>query len=938
MHSIFKFDYLIRIGFFVGAFPLAFGLTGCGGDGEGINKDSSVDLIILEEGQTVDDVIGLRSSSSTSSVDSSNVVITDEPATEGKRLFVRSTDEAQNISGFEFCCGQYDTYQEHEFTLATGDFAQLDGGFWAGDIIGAVGERVFSSFGDGYDDDADTTAAQIGPGATGSIMSPSFVIDTSYINFLVGGGANRFDAANATAVVLVIDGVVVRQSHGKNLDMAVAWDTWDVTDLAGQTAAIQFIDFHPDDNSDTAVPYILADEFRAADKAAVVPAVDSRVPTSALVIAPAPETAGTALFHRLNNAEQHIAGFEFCCGGYDTYQNHSFLASGDFLRFDGGQWAGDIINKLGDRVFASYGQGFADAQDTTGTYYGWEATGKLHTPTFTITSPYINFLAGGGTNRFDGENATAVVLRVNGKIVRHATGNGLEAELSWVTWDVSGLMGQVAAIEIIDAHDNSNDDGSFPFILLDEFRQATSAAANPAEDSVISAATGHEQPLVLDLGDPNPFYKEGVYYIYYLQNSGFHPWYLVKTDDLLSSTYPQEVIRASGDAAARDRWVGSGSVLQDQNGEHHLFYTGHNTSISPVEAVMHATATDKTLANWTLQTANTFSGSSGYSDYDFRDPLVFWNETAQKYWMLITSRYMSQAAIGLYTSDDLNSWAAAAPLYTEVSPLNLEVPDYFSLQGTPFIVYSDQRDSARQVKYLQQSGAIWTKPAYDALDGKAFYAARTAGSAEERLLFGWVAHKNGRNNSGGSVWGGDLMVHQVHKLDNGELVVALPEKMRTGLATPAELTRAIAEGVTDNLSAIDLTPNGRFTLTELAEKNRLSLRVTSANANASFGIQLRHADSGELAMINIDAANNQASFYLDGDASNPDNPVVSVPLDTLDGVEIEILLDPAVGVGAVYMNNYRALSFRLYGLSDYQVGVYSTADAISVADLARFTQ
>jgi sucrose-6-phosphate hydrolase SacC (GH32 family) len=934
------------MGCFMGALPLALALSACGGDDSNINKDSDVELIILEEGQTVEDVLGSRSSvssstssSANSSVDSSNVVITAEPATEGKRLFARATDEGQNISGFEFCCGQYDTYQEHEFTDAAGDFAKLDGGFWAGEITGAIGERVFSSYGDSYDDDLDTTAAQIGPAATGSMMSPIFVIDTTYINFLIGGGGNRFDAANATAVVLVIDGVVVRQSHGKNLDKAVAWDTWDVTDLAGQTAAIIFIDFHPDDNSDAAVPYILADEFRAADKAAVVPAADSKVPASTLVIAPSPEAAGTALFQRLNNAEQNIAGFEFCCGGYDTYQNHSFLASGDFLRFDGGQWAGDITNKLGDRVFASYGQAFANSQDNVGTYYGWEATGKLRSPAFTITAPFINFLSGGGTNRFDSDSATAVVLRVNGKVVRHATGNGLESELSWVSWDVSGLMGQAAVVEIIDAHDNSNDDGLFPFILLDEFRQANSAAVVPAADSVVSTAGGHQQNLALDLGDPNPFYKDGTYYIYYLQNSGFHPWYLAKTDDLLTSSYPVEVLPASGDETKQDRWIGSGSVLQGQDGEHHLFYTGHNTSISPVEVVMHATAANKTLVDWTLQTANTFSGSAGYSDYDFRDPFVFWNEVAQKYWMLITSRYQSQAAIGLYTSDDLNSWAPAAPLYTEVSPLNLEVPDYFYIEQIPFIVYSDQHDNARQVKYLQQFGDEWVKPAYEALDGKAFYAARTAGSADERLLFGWVAHKNGRNNSGEPVWGGDLMVHQVHKLENGELVVALPEKLRTGLATPVELALVSSEGdVTDNVTSIDLAANARFNWAESALKNRFSMHVTSSDAGASFGIHLRHAESGALAFINIDAANDRASFYLEGDAANPDNPVVSLPLNALDGIDMEVLLDPAAGVGAVYINNYRALSFRLYGLKEYQVGVYSGAESISVSDLARFTQ
>src|SRR5690606_41182419 len=67
-----------------------------------------------------------------------------------------------------------------------------------------------------------------------------------------------------------------------------------------------------------------------------------------------------------------------------------------------------------------------------------------------------------------------------------------------------------------------------------------------------------------------------------------------------------------------------------------------------------------------------FSGSAGYSDYDFRDPMVVWNAQQQNYWMLITSRYNNQAAIGLYTSTDLQNWAPQAPLYLEDSALRSE--------------------------------------------------------------------------------------------------------------------------------------------------------------------------------------------------------------------------------------------------------------------------
>jgi sucrose-6-phosphate hydrolase SacC (GH32 family) len=919
---------------------LTLALVGCGGNGDGGGKKSNVELIVLEEGQVVADVLRPRSSSlaSSSAAPGVEVPITATPEVEGDRLFVRATDGQQNISGFEFCCAQYDTYQHHEFLDATGDFIKLDGGFWGSGVEGTIGERVFSSYGDGYDDDADTSAAQLGSEATGTLRSPTFTIAHNYINFLIGGGGNRFDNANATAVVLIVDGKVVRHAHGKNQDNKVTWDSWDVSEFAGKSAQLQFIDHHPNDGSDASLPYLLADEFRAANKAAVVPLASSSVPI-VTVVAEDPLAIGEPLFARLTDANQNIAGFEFCCGRFDTYQNHGFIASGDFIRFDGGQWAGDIANKLGDRVFASYGQGFADESDTVGEWYGWEATGTLRSPAFTITSPYINFLAGGGTNKFDHVHATAVVLRVNGKVVRQAAGNGLENSLGWTTWDVSGLMGSKAEIEIIDAHDDSIADGSFPFLLLDEFTQAGMAAAIPTADSVVSQVEGHGKNLALDLGDPNPFYDNGNYYIYYLQNSGFHPWYLAKTQNLLDMTYPVEVLPASADATKQDQWVGSGSVIKDRNDSYHLFYTGHNQQHNPVEAVMHSVATDSTLTNWETKPELTFSGGDGYSNFDFRDPLVFWNSAAQKYWMLITSRYQSKAAIGLYTSDDLNHWVAAAPLYTEVSPLNLEVADYFSLDGTPFIIYSDQRDSSHQVKFLSEDASVWVKPVNDALDGKAFYAARTAGNQDERLLFGWVAHKKGRSDTGVPIWGGDLMIHQLHKTEDGQLAVALPEKYRTGLSVAQSKALTWTQGsVVEHNAALTLGADSGFTLAPLAQKNRLIFNINSDNENARFGIELRDPATNQRAVIEINAGTDLVKYYRGADAANADNPNITVPLNAADGVSVEILLDPQAGVGAVYFNRYRALSFRLYGLPSYEVGVYSDADEITVTNLERFAR
>ena len=59
-------------------------------------------------------------------------------------------------------------------------------------------------------------------------------------------------------------------------------------------------------------------------------------------------------------------------------------------------------------------------------------------------------------------------------------------------------------------------------------------------------------------------------------------------------------------------------------------------------------------------------------------------------------------------------------------------------------------------------------------------------------------------------------------------------------------------------------------------------------------------------------------------------------IDPLLGVNIEILLDPVQGIGAVYVNDFRALSFRLYDLATSEVGVYAQSDDISVSGITRF--
>lgn len=642
-------------------------------------------------------------------------------------------------------------------------------------------------------------------------------------------------------------------------------------------------------------------------------------------------------------AFQH-ASFEFCCGNFNTYQEHGFGATGDFVRLNGGQWGADIQGVIGERAFASYGESFA-TEGGASEFMQWSAVGSVVTPEFTIGSRYINFLIGGGNNPYSGKNATAAVLRVDGVVARHAVGANEDNVLAWQSWDVSALKGRRAVIEFIDNHHDDGSDASLPYIIADEFRAADKAAVEPAEDSVVTNNIPAPAAGRLKMGDPNPYYENGTYQLFYLHDEGHHPWYLSQTQDLLSFSSPELVLPAGEAGDAQDNWTGSGSVIADGAGGYRLFYTGHNQTITPVEAVMQAKSDGDSLTQWTKAPELTFSGSNGYSTYDFRDPWVFYNDTAGEYWMLLTSRYSDQtssdqAAIGLYTSPDLDQWQAQAPLYTENSPLNLEVPDLLSLDGGEYLIYSDQRDASRQVRHLvpDAAGTGWEYPAFDALDGKGFYAGRTAGPATEKLLFGWVPHKLGRTDAGLSRWGGDIVAHQLKTNSTGELVVQLPDKLTTGLAAPATTTIDWQRGdVSASGNNVTITGDGAFTQEPATDVVRLHMQLTQLPTNSHFGLQFRDPVTEKMAEVNFDPVNNRVGFHFENGEQNPQAPWVGVPLDQWSTIDLDVVLHPVLEYGVVYINDYRALTFRFYGLENYSVGVFSLS-GIEVNALERFQQ
>jgi uncharacterized protein (DUF608 family) len=114
--------------------------------------------------------------------------------------------------------------------------------------------------------------------------------------------------------------------------------------------------------------------------------------------------------------------------------------------------------------------GFAGKQ-LLNTYYpsGDGLTGRLQSPEFKISKPFIAFLVGGGSHA----GTTCINLMVDGKVVYSTTGKN-EETLRPQVWDVRSFKGKKAVIEIVD-----EETGSWGHINVDQILFTDQADANP---------------------------------------------------------------------------------------------------------------------------------------------------------------------------------------------------------------------------------------------------------------------------------------------------------------------------------------------------------------------------------------------------------------------------------------------------------------------------
>ena len=461
------------------------------------------------------------------------------------------------------------------------------------------------------------------------------------------------------------------------------------------------------------------------------------------------------------------------------------------------------------------------------------------------------------------------------------------------------------------------------------------------------------QPPRAWVGDIIPFVANDEFQLFYLHEERSTPkpgtpWHLVTTRNLVDFD-DRGLAFDHGSTASADFNVYTGSIVDDGTGTHHLFYTGQNPAILgldglPLQLVMHATSTDG-LASWQRFPEHTFGAPAGYESADWRDPFVFRDDEAGLWRMLIAARHTDgpqrrRGTIAQCVSTDLVHWEPVEPFWDPRRYVAHECPDVFRWGDWWYLVYSEFSETfTTRYRMAKSLAGPWLVPEHDSIDGRAFYAAKTAERDGRRFFFGWIASREGDRDDGAWQWAGTMSVLEATQNGDGtlafgfapELLASFTDEVPTGLAASLQLDAP--DGYSVRLSAAD-APN-RF---------RLSLTLDIAPGTTECGVLLRASDDGDSAYI-LRLEPKRGRMVFDrwprrptGDGQweiSGDVPFVielERPCDLSPGEHtLEVIVDGDLCVAN--LDGRTTLSTRIYDRPVGRVGVFAGEGSVVVRDL-----
>ena len=471
------------------------------------------------------------------------------------------------------------------------------------------------------------------------------------------------------------------------------------------------------------------------------------------------------------------------------------------------------------------------------------------------------------------------------------------------------------------------------------------------------------------VGDTIPFAYNGKYYIYYLHDErkgktedeyGYRTsWNLLVTEDCIHYT-DYGVVIPVGEYDNADYACYTGSVIRGKDGRFHIFYTAQNNynrryfkEGRPQQFIAHATSDD--LIHWEKDPGFLFGADESiYEPWDWRDPFVFYSEEKGCYLMLLAARVIGASeknggCVGLCISEDLIHWSAQEPFFAPESYMTHECPDLFRMGDKWYLVYSTFSDRfVTHYRYADSIDGPWTAPIEDTFDGRAFYAAKTAGLNGERFAFAWVPTKRGDTDFGQYEWGGALTAHKIDQQADGRLTVRPPKALTDSF--DQDITPEFAAGKVIKV----LNREGSRSCSEegMPDTCMIEADIAYSEGTRSFGLAVRQdAKLSEGYYLRLEPFYNRVvvdmwprciagvnQWYIDGD--RPFLIELERPLDfkKLNGNKIHLRLITSGSIMCLYINDEVALTTRAYSARGTHWGFLVNDGDIEVTNIHLYSR
>ena len=478
----------------------------------------------------------------------------------------------------------------------------------------------------------------------------------------------------------------------------------------------------------------------------------------------------------------------------------------------------------------------------------------------------------------------------------------------------------------------------------------TNAPACQTANESNKAYTTFFKPASAWFGDPMPFYENGKFHIFYLQDARntlptFHPWYKVTTTDFASFADNSEMI-PTGSATDQDGALGTGSVFK-LNGVYYAFYTGHNGILDPKEKIMLATSTD--LKNWTKDPSFLLQASFGYDRNEFRDPIVIEDKISGTYKMLIATRSEVglvsdanvpwRAVIAQYSSTNLKDWILEKPFYEDKTTFITECPDVFIMGDYQYLVYSNIDDRMVHYKYRPLTSNTWITPINNKLDGIAFYAGKTVTDGTNRYITGWCPTKNKDIDSNNFDWAGSLVVHRLIQHADGTFGVSIPEGVNNKFITNKLLNPVIDFGSVKQGEVYTLKANGTEKAYSVFDRETGAFKIKThikATSSTQFGFEFGACEArSDVFAIVFDLAKNQVRLDRVFKSKAP-LILTQLPLTVPANKEFDVTIVSENSVCVIYINNEIAFTNRIYKMNQNPWAVFADNGEVTFSDLKIF--